>query len=131
MILLDTHALVWYLDNSEKLSQKSRKVIDTGLSNDGIGIADITLWEIAMLVHKGRLTFDRDVEQWLTDLSDLPKFKKFRISPAIAALSTQLPGEFHGDPADRLIVATALNIDAPLVTRDGPIRNYPHVETIW
>ncbi len=63
MILLDTHALVWYLDNPEKLSQKGRKAIDTGLRNEGAGIADITLWEIAMLVHKGRLTFDRDVEQ--------------------------------------------------------------------
>lgn len=131
MILLDTHALVWYLDNPEKLSQKGRKAIDTGLRNEGAGIADITLWEIAMLVHKGRLTFDRDVEQWLADLSQLPNFKKFRISPPIAALSAHLPGTFHGDPADRLIVATALNLGAPLVTRDGQIRDYPHVETIW
>ncbi|MBT4498370.1 MAG: type II toxin-antitoxin system VapC family toxin [Gemmatimonadetes bacterium] len=131
MILLDTHALVWYLDDPEKLSQKSREAIDTGLRDDGVGIADITLWEIAMLVHKGRLTFDRDVEQWLTDLSELPNFRKFRISPPIAALSARLPGKFHGDPADRLIVATALNIDAPLVTRDGQIRDYSHIKTIW
>jgi PIN domain nuclease of toxin-antitoxin system len=131
MILLDTHALVWYLDDPRNLSRRAEEAISAGFRGEGAAISDITLWEIAMLVQKRRLTFARDVEEWLADLNSLPHFRKYRISPAVAALSTRLPGGFHGDPADRLIVATALDLGAPLVTRDSRIRTYSHLETVW
>lgn len=131
MILLDTHALIWYLDDPEKLSQTGRVRIETAFHSEGVGISDITLWEIAMLVEKSRLTLDRDVAVWLGDLSALPNFRVLPISPAIAALSARLPGEFHIDPADRLITATAIDQSAPLVTKDKHIRRYPHLDTIW
>ena len=84
-----------------------------------------------MLAGKQRVVFDRDVREWLADLNALPNFRRIRISPAIAALSTRLPGGFHADPADRLIVSTAIDLGAPLVTKDQRIQRYPHVETIW
>ena len=131
MILLDTHALVWYLDDPQNLSRRAEEAISAGFRKEGAAISDITLWEIAMLVQKGRLTFASDVEEWLTDLNTLPNFRKCRITGAVAALSTRLPDDFHGDPADRLIVATALDLGVPLATRDRRIRAYPHVETLW
>ena len=131
MILLDTHALVWYLDAPDKLSQAGRLSIETAFGGEGVGISDITLWEIAMLVKKSRLTLNRDVAVWLGDLGSLPNFRVVPISPAIAALSTRLPGEFHPDPADRLITATAIDRSADLVTKDERIRRYPHLATIW
>ncbi len=131
MILLDTHALVWYLDDPQNLSRRAEETISAGFRGEGAAISDITLWEIAMLVQKGRLTFARDVEEWLADLNTLPNFRKYRISSTVAALSTRLPDGFHGDPADRLIVATALDLGVPLVTRDGRIRAYPYIEAVW
>jgi len=131
MILLDTHVLVWYLVEPEKMSPTSRKVATTGFREEGVGIADITLWEVAMLVEKKRLIFNKDVEEWLGDLNSLPNFSRVRISPSIAALSTRLPGDFHHDPADRMIVATAIDLAVPLVTKDQRIQDYPYVKTIW
>jgi len=131
MILLDTHVLVWYLVEPEKMSPTSREVATTGFREEGVGIADITLWEVAMLVEKKRLIFNKDVEEWLGDLNSLPNFSRVRISPSIAALSTRLPGDFHHDPADRMIVATAIDLAVPLVTKDQRIQDYPYVKTIW
>ena len=131
MILLDTHVLIWYLTGSEEMSQTASEVISSSFRSRGVGIADMTLWEIAMLVERGRVVFDRDVRQWLEDLSGLPNFRTLPLSAAIATLSTRLPGEFHNDPADRLIVATAIDRAVPLVTRDQRIRDYAHVDTIW
>ena len=73
-----------------------------------MGISDISLWEVAMLVAKSRLAFDRDVGAWLGGLRALPNFQVVPISPAIASLSARLPGDFHSDPADRLITSTAI-----------------------
>ena len=131
MILLDTHVLIWYLSGSEEMSQTASNVVSASFRSRGVGIAAMTLWETAMLADRGRVVFDRDVRQWLEDLSGLPNFKTLPISSAIATLSTRLPGEFHKDPADRLIVATAIDRGVPLVTRDRRIRDYAHVDTIW
>ena len=130
MIVLDMHVLVWYLDSPEKLSRPAEEAVSAALHGDGAAISDISLWEIAMLVQKGRLQFARDVKEWLADLSAVPNLCRYRISSAVATLSTRLPGRFGGDPADRLIVATALNLGA-VVTRVRLIGSYSRVSTVW
>ena len=131
LILLDTHVLVWYLDDPRKITAASRARIEAGFAGDGVGICDITLWEVAMLVAKSRLTLNRDIAAWLGDLRDLPNFHILPISPAVAALSARLPGDFNADPADRLIAATAIDRGALLVTKDQGILSYPHVDAVW
>jgi PIN domain nuclease of toxin-antitoxin system len=86
---------------------------------------------VAMLVSKGRLGLDRDVADWVTRALAFPKVSLEALSPAISVLSTRLPGDLHGDPADRLIAATALHFGAPLVTKDTALRAWGQVETIW
>ena len=83
-----------------------------------------------MAVAKGRLTFDREPLAWLREATRQPRVEMISISAEIAVLSTTLPG-FHGDPADRLIVASALDRAAPLATMDRSIRRWKGVSTVW
>ena len=131
MILLDTHALIWYLTQPEKMSKAGTRAADAGFAGQGVGIVDITLWEVAMLAQKKRVVFTKDVREWLQDLALLPHFRCLPISASMAVLSTRLPGKFHQDPVDRLLVAASIDLGAPLVTKDERIQRYPHVQTIW
>ena len=131
MILLDTHALIWYLTQPEKMSKAGTQAVDAGFAGQGVGIVDITLWEVAMLAQKKRVVFTKDVQEWLQDLALLPHFRCLPISASIAVLSTRLPGRFHQDPVDRLLVAASIYLGAPLVTKDVRIQRYSHVQTIW
>ena len=84
-----------------------------------------------MLVSKGRIGFDRDIERWIQEALALPKVRLEPLTPGISVRSTRLPGSFHGDPADRIIAATALEHGAVLVTKDAALRRYRHVRTVW
>ena len=84
-----------------------------------------------MLVEKGRLELTLDVVEWLRRVEELPELTIAPVDNLLAVASTRLPGTLHPDPADRIIVATARSRDAPLVTRDRRLHEYPHVETIW
>ena len=84
-----------------------------------------------MLVEKDRLELTVDVVVWLKRVEELPELRFIPVDNALAVASTRLPEPFHLDPADRIIVATARSLDAPLVTRDERLINYPHVETVW
>lgn len=133
MILLDTHVLVWWVSGSEGLSAPARRAIERGhrASGSTILVSAISAWEIAMLVEKGRLSLDRDVGDWL-DQTDLIEGLDFvAMDRAIGIDSVRLPGKFHKDPADRIIVATARKYGATLVTADTKIIAYPHIKTIW
>jgi PIN domain nuclease of toxin-antitoxin system len=88
-------------------------------------------WEIAMLVDKSRLTLTIDLRDWIRKTESLPFVHFVGVDNTIALRSISLPGEFHLDPADRIIVATALTMGLPLVTKDEKIRTYTHLETIW
>ena len=122
--LLDTHALVWLLEGSERLGPKSRDRIKASAQSNSLYVCAITPWEIAMLVNKGRLSFDQEVGQWLKSALSMPGIRLAPLSIDIAVASTQLPGDFHADPADRMIVATAINLAATLVTEDKLILTY-------
>ncbi len=84
-----------------------------------------------MLVAKRRIELDRSVEDWIDTALSLPGVTLAPLSPAVALQSTKLPGEFHPDPADRMIVATALQHAVPVLTPDARIHDYPHVQSIW
>jgi PIN domain nuclease of toxin-antitoxin system len=111
MIVLDTHTWLWWTNESMNLSGRADEAIKQA---DLIGIPVISCWEISMLVAKSRIELSMDVEVWIDLALQHPKVKLLPLTPAIAVLSTRLPGDFHGDPADRFIVATSLIQQAPL-----------------
>ena len=95
--------------------------IQQAADEDRLFVSAITPWEIAMLVSKGRLRLSSDVAEWISAALGLPGIRLEPLSPAIAVASTRLPWEFHGDPADRILLATARHLDATLVTIDSQI----------
>lgn len=131
MIILDTHTLVWWVANDPTLSKKAKAVIEHELVGGEIMVSAISAWEIAMLVERERLVLSMDVGSWLVTVSAIEAVHFAPIDSEIAVKSVELPGEFHHDPADRMIVATARKLAAPLVTKDEKIRAYAHVKTIW
>jgi PIN domain nuclease of toxin-antitoxin system len=131
VIVLDTHVLIWWVDGTGELSRTAASMIKRAQADGGIMISSITAWEIAMLVDRARLTLTMDVPTWLSTVNRVPGLRFIPIDNQIAIGSVNLPGEFHQDPADRLIVATARRFGAPLVTQDRRIRSDPHLKTVW
>lgn len=127
MIVIDTHIWVWWVHGDPSLSAATRTLLDLS-EQTGIGVSAITCWEVAKLVERGRLTVPCSVFDWLQQALAYPGVRLIELSPRICVESTQLPGTFHRDPADQIIVATARVLDAPLVTVDGKILAYPHVK---
>lgn len=129
MIVLDTHVWVWWVHGDARLKPSQASVIGEA-ETDVIGVSSISCWEIAKLVERGRLVLPRSLEQWFVAALSYPGISLFDLSPEIAITSTRLPGNFHRDPADQLIVATALVYGCPIVTSDQKIISYEHVETV-
>jgi len=129
MIVLDTHIWVWWVHGDEQLTQAQREAIAAN-EDDLIGVSAISCWEIAKLVEYGRLELPSPLEEWFEQALSYPGVQLLALTPEIAVESTRLPGEFHRDPADQIIVATARVYGCPLVTSDDKIVNYPHVTTI-
>jgi PIN domain nuclease of toxin-antitoxin system len=128
VIVLDTHAWVWWAADRVRLSRRARAALE---AERRLAISDVSLWEVAMLVAKGRLRLDRAVDDWLDQASRLDRLDVLPIRPAIAVRSTHLGHAFQGDPADRIIAATAIAEGAALVTKDDRLRASPAVTTIW
>ena len=131
MIVLDTHVWLWWLSKPEDLSAGALAAIEEARGTGSVHISSISAWEIAMLVARGRLVLTMGVREWVSRSEALPFFRLVPVSNAIAIRAVELPGKFHPDPADRIIVATALSLGAPVVTKDEKILNYPHVTTVW
>jgi PIN domain nuclease of toxin-antitoxin system len=129
MIVLDTHIWVWWVHDETKLTNAQLAAIKVN-ENDGIGISSISLWEVAKLVERKRLILPCTTIEWFGQALSYPGVRILDLTPDIALESTQLPGEFHRDPADQIIVATARVKGCPLVTSDEKIIHYSHVETI-
>ncbi len=117
-LVLDTHTLVWMVNKSARLGAETAKVLDEASFEDEIAVSAITPWEIALLVSKQRLTLESDVLDWVQGALAKPGLKLVGLEPEIAIASTRLPFEMHGDPADRILVATARHLGATLVTAD-------------
>lgn len=129
MILLDTHIWIWWVSQRDQLSERLRVELDES-EEDSLGVSAISCWEVAKLVELGRLELGRSVESWLQTALAYPSIRLIDLLPEIAVASTQLPGSFHRDPADQIIVATSIVLDCPLATVDRRIIAYEHVVTI-
>ena len=132
MILLDTQAFFWSISNPEKLSAKAQKIIAGKIKdNQQLLVSAISIWEICMLVKKGRLELAMDAYAWQVKVEQLAHLQFIPVDNNIAAKSAMLPEPLHGDPADRMIVATALEYGAILITSDKQLLKYPHVRSLW
>lgn len=128
MIVLDTHAWVWWTSKPEKLAKRAARAIDKA---DKIGICAISVWEIAMKAELGKLKFDRPYDAWIdAALEDDPRTELLHLSPRVSVAAVRLSWK-HTDPADRFIVATARVHEAHLVTSDERIRASGMVRCVW
>jgi len=123
-LLLDTHVWIWLMSGNAALSAKHQKIINEAAINSEVAISAISTWEIAMLVMKDRIRLEKPVLNWVQDALALPGIELKPLSPEIAVESTQLPDHFHGDPADRIIVATARIHRLTLLTHDQKMIDY-------
>ena len=128
LIILDTHTFVWWMNQPDDLSRAARDACEHA---EILGVPAITCWEIALLASYGRVLDRIDIRAWLIDAFRVRRNRLLPLTPQIAATAAVLPLEVGRDPADRLIVATAIEYAAPLVTKDRRIREAGVVETIW
>jgi len=128
--LLDTHAWVWWICGDARLTARERDALDNLPAHERPVLAEISLWEVAMLVERGRLELDMDLENWLALAAAPATVELVRITPAIAAEVARLPDRFHRDPADRLIVASARVRKLHVLTRDRKITG-ARLVTTW
>lgn len=126
MILLDTHIWVWWVHDSSQLSNRHRNLILNNEEN-GLAVSVISCWEVAKLVEYKKLSLPCSVDDWFSQALAYPGIHLVGLTPQIALESTRLPGNFHRDPADQIIVATARINQLPLLTADSRITNYQHV----
>lgn len=127
----DTCVLVFDALTPARLSERARAALDDGEDRGALFCSDISLWEIAMLVHKGRLDPGTDHLSFVRTAVAARGIAALPITPEIAHLSVSLPSLVHGDPADRIIAATAVHHRARLVTCDQNLRDAEDVETLW
>ncbi len=122
-ILLDTHVFIWYV-NGDEINKRTRKIIDSAIQTNCIYLAGISLWEVSMLAVKQRVILSMPCLEWMNRASHELRLQILPITPTIATESCNLPGNFHGDPADRLIISTARTHGMTLVTRDSAILDF-------
>lgn len=131
MIVLDTHAWVWFISNPELLSERAKRHVDAAVEEKAVMISSISVWEVALLIAKKRLILTLELNDWVAKSEMLPFFKFVPVDNSVAIKSVNLPQPLHSDPADRIIIATAISLGAPIVTKDEKILNYSQVQTIW
>lgn len=131
MILLDTSVWVAWVGAPALLSSKAARLIAEEERRQGIAVSAMSVREVADKVSSGKLALDRDVRAWVHFASGYPGVCVLPVSPSDALESALLPGTFHDDPTDRMLVALARRLDCPLVTSDPAIRAYRHVKTVW
>jgi PIN domain nuclease of toxin-antitoxin system len=121
LLFVDTHTFIWMVEEAPRLGAQSVEELNRAGSENRIAISAITLWEIGLLVSKGRLKLGADVMDWVRDALRVPGVALVGLEPEIAVASTRLPFEMRADPADRILVATARHLRATLVTADGAL----------
>lgn len=127
--LLDTHVWLWMMDSPQKVPGKVHQAISKEISP--LGVSVISLWEVAKLVEKRRIALAMPVGDWLRAALNSGVVHKLNLDEHVAVESTSLPGDFHQDPSDQIIVATARIHNLTLITADRKILAYRHVRTLW
>jgi PIN domain nuclease of toxin-antitoxin system len=131
VIVVDTHVLIWDALRPELLSDNAKKALTKANENDGILLCEISLWEIAMLVKKGRISLGASYQEFIRLVLLSKNYQLQGITPEIAELSTQLSEDINNDPADRIIAATSLVMGFPLITADRNLNQADSLTTIW
>ena len=129
MVILDTHVWVWWVHGDARLTAAQADAILESASS-GVGVSAISCWEVAKLVERQKLKLPHPVGLWLREALGYPGVRLLELTPEVAVASTLLPGDFHRDPADQIIVASARLHGCRLVTSDQKILDYEHVETV-
>lgn len=129
MIVLDTHVWVWWVNDPAQLTEAQRQEIYRN-EDDQIGVSAISCWEVAKLCERERLELPVELSEWLRAALRYPGISLLHLTPEVAVESTSLPGAFHRDPSDQIVVATARLHDCPLVTSDEKITRYPYVRSV-
>ena len=130
LIICDTHILIFWQDAPNRFSEKAKKAFDSGLEKRNLACSDISFWEIAMLIRTGRLRSDISSSQYINDLTLALSLSVLPMTAEIASLSQQ---DFfiHKAPADRLIAATAICNNAPLISADQKLQDIEQLKIIW
>ena len=124
-VLLDTHIALWLEGGDPRLRPSTREIIDRHWENGGtVLLSAVSVWEIALLVDAGRLDLDIRVDDWVDRFLDYPGIEAAPLDHRSAARSYQLYGLEHHDPADRLLIATAIELNCAFVTYDEPITRF-------
>lgn len=131
MIILDTHVIIWDALSPEKISEKAKESISHANQGDGIFLCDICLWEIAMLMKKKRINVETSYQSFIRLILDSNKYIIHGITAEVAELSVNFPKTINKDPADRIIAATSIHNNAPLLTADENLIKAPEITTIW
>lgn len=129
--LLDTHTWIWWHMNPKNLSRRVKSLIGNTSGYDDLLLSAISPWEFSKLLEKRRIGISCDPEDWINMALDMPKLRLVHLSPVLAYRSTVLPQPFHNDPADQIIVATAREENATILTKDERILTYEHVRSLW
>lgn len=130
LTICDTHILIFWQDDPQRLSKKAKQALEKSLTTQSLACSDISFWEIAMLFKAGRLRNDIDAEQYISDLILTMSLSVLPITPKIATLSQQ-ELFIQKDPADRLIASTAMINTAPLISADSKLLNIESLKIIW
>jgi len=129
--LLDTHTWIWWHMYPQRLSKKVKALIADINRYEELLLSAISPWEFSKLLEKGRLGISYNPEKWINEALDMARLRIVPLSPRIAYKSTVLPQPFHNDPADQIIVASARDENAVILTADEQIIEYKHVRTLW
>lgn len=122
-LILDTHIIIWYIEGIN-LNKEQIKIIDDYQKNNSLYISAISIWEISMLASKNKITFSVSLKEWIDSLLSIPGLNLVNLSPSILIESCNLTNLDHKDPADRMIISTARNLNAHLMTADQKILDY-------
>ena len=123
-ILLDTHTWIWLMSGEGNISQKAIIQVEKARENNSLYLSDISLWETSMLIEKQRITLNQPILSWIKNAIKVSNIHLVHLTPEIVVESNALGQNFHGDPADRIIVATARIMNLILFTRDQKILKY-------
>ena len=129
--VLDTHAWVWWVTNDRRLSSRVRAAIERAAKRGELHLSIFSVWELAKKIEKGQLTLDRPLDEWLDAALSAEGLQVTELNRLILVDSCRLPQPYHGDPADRIIVATTRSLSATLITKDSRLQDYTHVRTTW
>lgn len=129
--VLDTHVWVWWHMHPKELSKRVRAIISHPDQYEELLLSAISPWEFSKLLEKKRIGISCDPEEWIREALEMSKLRLVPLTPTLSYRSTTLPPPFHEDPADQIIVATAREEKATVLTKDKLIREYTHVRTVW